>query len=52
MRSTETRWRDLQEVNTFVNHIVIPATDLEYYQQRRGLDAAGDATATARTTSS
>src|SRR5690606_20241640 len=27
------RWRDLQEINTLVNRIVIPATDLEYYQR-------------------
>jgi predicted transglutaminase-like cysteine proteinase len=26
------RWHDLQEVNTFVNRIVIPATDPEFYQ--------------------
>jgi predicted transglutaminase-like cysteine proteinase len=25
------QWHDLQEVNTFVNRIVIPATDLEFY---------------------
>lgn len=29
---TEERWHDLQEVNTFVNRIVIPATDLAYYR--------------------
>jgi predicted transglutaminase-like cysteine proteinase len=29
----EPRWRDLQEVNTLVNRIVIPATDLDYYQK-------------------
>jgi predicted transglutaminase-like cysteine proteinase len=29
----ERRWRDLQEINTLVNRIVIPATDLEYYQR-------------------
>lgn len=28
---TEPRWRDLEEVNTLVNHIVVPATDLDYY---------------------
>jgi predicted transglutaminase-like cysteine proteinase len=28
---TEERWRDLQEVNTFVNRIVVPATDLDFY---------------------
>lgn len=28
---TEVRWGELQEINTFVNHTVIPATDLEYY---------------------
>ena len=28
----EKRWGDLQEVNTFVNHIVIPATDHDFYQ--------------------
>jgi predicted transglutaminase-like cysteine proteinase len=29
---TERRWRDLQEVDTLVNRIVTPVTDLEYYQ--------------------
>jgi predicted transglutaminase-like cysteine proteinase len=29
---TEHHWRDLQEVNTLVNRIVSPATDLDYYQ--------------------
>jgi predicted transglutaminase-like cysteine proteinase len=29
---TQARWRELQEVNTFINHSVIPATDLDYYQ--------------------
>ena len=29
---TDSRWRELQEINTFVNHTVIPATDLEYYR--------------------
>jgi predicted transglutaminase-like cysteine proteinase len=29
---SDRRWRDLQEVNTFVNRIVIPATDLEFYR--------------------
>ena len=28
---SDRRWRDLQEVNTFANRIVIPATDLEFY---------------------
>ena len=28
---TERRWHDLQEVNTLVNRIVAPATDLELY---------------------
>jgi predicted transglutaminase-like cysteine proteinase len=27
----EGRWRELQEVNTLANHIVIAATDLDYY---------------------
>lgn len=27
------RWRDLQEINTLVNRIVIPATDLEHYHK-------------------
>lgn len=31
-RLSDQRWHDLQEVNTFVNRIVIPATDLEFYQ--------------------
>lgn len=26
------RWHDLQEVNTLVNHLVAPATDLEFYR--------------------
>ena len=30
---TEQRWRDLQEVNSLVNRIVSPATDLEYYHR-------------------
>jgi predicted transglutaminase-like cysteine proteinase len=30
---TERRWRDLQEVNTFVNRIILPATDREFYQK-------------------
>jgi predicted transglutaminase-like cysteine proteinase len=30
---TDLRWRDLQEVNTFVNRIVVPATDLDFYSQ-------------------
>ena len=30
---TEERWRDLLEVNSFVNHVVIPATDLEFYRR-------------------
>jgi predicted transglutaminase-like cysteine proteinase len=29
---TERRWNDLQEVNTLVNRIVMPATDKEFYQ--------------------
>jgi predicted transglutaminase-like cysteine proteinase len=29
---TERNWRDLQEVNTLVNSIVQPATDLDFYQ--------------------
>ena len=29
---SDRRWRDLQEVNTFVNRIVIPATDLDFYR--------------------
>jgi predicted transglutaminase-like cysteine proteinase len=28
---TKRRWRDLQEVDTLVNRIVVPATDLEFY---------------------
>lgn len=28
----EKSWADLQEVNTLVNHIVIPATDLDFYR--------------------
>ena len=30
---TERRWRDLQEVNTFVNRIILPATDHDFYQR-------------------
>ena len=30
---TDRRWNDLQEVNTFVNRIVIPSTDRDFYQQ-------------------
>jgi predicted transglutaminase-like cysteine proteinase len=30
---TERRWRDLQEVNTFVNRIILPATDRDFYQR-------------------
>ncbi len=30
---TERRWRDLQEVNTFVNRIILPATDREFYDK-------------------
>lgn len=30
---TEERWRDLLEVNSFVNHVVIPATDLDFYRR-------------------
>lgn len=26
------RWRDLQDINSFVNQAVVPATDLAYYQ--------------------
>jgi predicted transglutaminase-like cysteine proteinase len=26
------RWRDLQDVNSLVNHLVTPATDLEFYR--------------------
>lgn len=29
---TEGRWHDLQEINSFVNLIVIPATDLDFYR--------------------
>ena len=29
---SDERWHDLQEVNTFVNRIVIPATDLAFYR--------------------
>jgi predicted transglutaminase-like cysteine proteinase len=29
---TDQRWHDLQEVNTFANRIVIPATDLAFYR--------------------
>jgi predicted transglutaminase-like cysteine proteinase len=29
----EASWRDLQEVNTFVNSMVIPATDLDHYRR-------------------
>jgi predicted transglutaminase-like cysteine proteinase len=28
---TQAHWRDLEEVNTFVNRIIVPATDEEYY---------------------
>ncbi len=31
-RLTEKRWHDLQEINSFVNLIVIPATDLDFYR--------------------
>lgn len=30
---SEPRWRDIQEVNTLVNHIITPVTDLEYYRR-------------------
>lgn len=30
---TEARWSDLDEVNTFVNHIIIPTTDLDNYRR-------------------
>lgn len=30
---TEARWRDLLEVNTFANRIVIPATDAAFYDK-------------------
>jgi predicted transglutaminase-like cysteine proteinase len=30
---TDQHWSDLQEVNTFVNHIVIPATDHDFYDR-------------------
>lgn len=30
---TETRWRDLQEVNVFVNHMIKPITDRELYKR-------------------
>src|SRR3712207_1661354 len=29
----ETSWRDLEEVNTLVNRLVIPATDLDHYRR-------------------
>jgi predicted transglutaminase-like cysteine proteinase len=29
---SEERWGDLQEVNTLVNHLVTPATDMEFYR--------------------
>lgn len=29
---SERRWRELEEVNAFVNHIVIPATDRDFYK--------------------
>jgi len=29
---SERRWRDLQEVNTLANHLIAPATDLEFYK--------------------
>jgi predicted transglutaminase-like cysteine proteinase len=29
----EASWRDLQEVNSLVNHMVIPATDLAHYRR-------------------
>ncbi len=32
-RLSTTHWRDLQEVNTLVNHTVIPVTDLQYYHR-------------------
>lgn len=32
VRLTDARWRELQEINTFVNHTVIPVTDLDYYK--------------------
>ncbi|MGH6926393.1 MAG: transglutaminase-like cysteine peptidase [Propylenella sp.] len=29
---SERRWRDLQEVNTLVNHLIVPATDRDLYK--------------------
>jgi predicted transglutaminase-like cysteine proteinase len=29
---TETTWGELQEVNTFINHAVVPSTDLDHYR--------------------
>lgn len=30
---SDARWQELQEINTFVNRIVSPVTDLDYYQR-------------------
>jgi predicted transglutaminase-like cysteine proteinase len=30
---TNLRWGDLENVNTFVNHLVAPATDLDFYNR-------------------
>lgn len=30
---TERHWRDLEEINTFANHVVAPATDMEIYHR-------------------
>ena len=30
---TEGRWRELREINSFVNRMVTPATDLDYYHR-------------------
>jgi predicted transglutaminase-like cysteine proteinase len=29
---SERHWRDLQEVNALVNHLIAPATDMEFYR--------------------
>lgn len=38
----EARWRELNELNTFVNHIVIPATDLSQYRTEEVWTLPGD----------
>jgi predicted transglutaminase-like cysteine proteinase len=32
-RLTEARWRELREINSFVNRVVTPATDLDFYRR-------------------